>query len=294
MDSGREYWVEISQGEKRLGAGFLLTPCYVVTASHCLRNVTTANESLDISLPGGEIIPGRLYRRSVEADLALIDIATPGGHSAYAPMADRAVSGEEWRNPYRPSTGHAYLTGRVSAPELRYRCEGEGTIEAMQLECSQDLGDYSGYSGSPIERGGPANSPAVLGLLIEQYPDQNPAHRTAQRSSAVLFAATVAEILRRFDCFSVGHLLPLLPPVEGVNAGETRAMTAPSPPPSRSRIDGSKELEEYSGSSTDRRIRSADAKLRALHEWQRLGLIDELQVSPLKLRIIESLLDGDS
>ena len=45
-------------------------------------------------------------------------------------------------------------------------------IEAIQLDCSQPIGDYAGYSGSPIERSEPPDRRMLLGILLEQYPEQ--------------------------------------------------------------------------------------------------------------------------
>ena len=69
-----DYWVEICQHGARLGAGFLLTRCYAITAFHCLTNMEPGDDSVDVTFATGETLPGRVYRRSPEADLALIDI----------------------------------------------------------------------------------------------------------------------------------------------------------------------------------------------------------------------------
>jgi hypothetical protein len=290
-----EYWVEIYQGGTRLGAGFLLTSCYAVTAFHCLKGIAVDSDTLDVLFPAGETLSGRVHRQSQESDLALIDIPKSGNNSALVPLADRAVVGEEWRSPYRPSTRHAYLSGTISSASLAYQCEGEGTVEAMQLECIQDVGDYSGYSGSPIERSdsGPAGS-TVLGVLIEQYPDQNPAYNAPGRSSPVLFAATIAEILRRFDCFAVSHLLALLQPLESEYPSDFGSAEMPQRADPETAANDPGVQANSSDDSIDMRIRVADAKIRALHEWQSSGILDELQVAPLKLRVAQSLVDGDS
>lgn len=295
MTNRTDYWVEIFKDGDRLGAGFFLTTCYVVTAFHCLEGV--ADDVVDVSFQD-EIWSGRLHRQSPEADLALIDLSKRGSNSVAIPQADRPVVGDGWHSPYRPSAGHAYLTGNVSAASFDYRCEGGGTIEAMQLKCSQNIGDYSGYSGGPVERSGSEAKQTVLGILIEQYPDQGPAGMTSKRSSPVLFATTIAEILRRFDCFAVSHLIHLLQssaaqrstadPVAG-----TWSQEAPVSPGSRMGDDAIS-----SRAPLDERIRAADAKVRALHEWQLNGLLDELEISRLKLQVAKGLVSdangGDS
>jgi len=153
---GEDYWVELSQRGRRLGAGFLLTRCHVLTALHCLRGAAPDLDALDVTLAGGETVTGRVYRRSLEADLALIDIELPD--SVDCPpllQPDRAAANEIWYNPYRPSFSHVFLNGNVAIAPARYQCQGGDVIEAMQLGCLQPVGDYTGYSGSPIERSEP-------------------------------------------------------------------------------------------------------------------------------------------
>jgi hypothetical protein len=72
--TGKGYWVEICQEGRRLGAGFLLARCHSLTALHCLRDATPGNDAIDVTFSDGETVPGRIYRRAPEADLALIDI----------------------------------------------------------------------------------------------------------------------------------------------------------------------------------------------------------------------------
>lgn len=273
-----DYWVEISQAGRHLGAGFLITRCYALTALHCLNGILPGNDDLEISFAAGETVPGRVHRRSEKADLALIDVPKSGDNSVIVPNADRASTGEAWRNPYRPSVSHAYLSGEVAAVPVNYQCERGDLIEALQLGCSQPLGDYSGYSGGPIERNSSEGVQAVLGVLIEQYPEQYLHDQEIGRASPVLFAATIAEAFRRFDCFDVMHLLNMLdvsaPRVFG--GGEVDKSLGRTPP----------------AAAIGPRIGAADSLLKALHEWQKRGLIDEIDVPALKLRLMQGLIDG--
>ena len=59
--------------------------------------VTPGDDEVDISFAGGETLPGRIYRRSPEADLALIDVPKTG-NGAMLPLPDHANTGEAWRN----------------------------------------------------------------------------------------------------------------------------------------------------------------------------------------------------
>jgi hypothetical protein len=198
----RDYWVEISERGARLGAGFLLTRHYALTAAHCLRGVDFGKERLKLSFASGEMVTGRVRETAAGADLALIEIREPR-ESPLIPHFDRAVRGDKWLAPYRPSTRDPYLSGTVLSDAISYRLEAGDEIEALQLDCSQYLGDYSGYSGGPVERQVTSGEPSFLGVLLEQYPDR----RYDGRASNVLFAATIAEALRRFDLLGMSSLL---------------------------------------------------------------------------------------
>jgi Trypsin-like peptidase domain len=246
-----------------------LTGCYVLTAYHCLGNFLPGSEDVEITFEGGEVLAGRVLRCSPEADLALIDVPK-SGNGPVIPRADRASAGQEWRNPYRPSRSHAVLSGKVEATPVTYQCEGGDSVEAMQLGCVQDLGDYTGYSGSPIEGGQPDEDSKLFGILIEQYPEHYPYQAETRSASAVLFAATISEVFRRFDCFDLGHLMSLLP------------SSAPDD------VSGTfKTSDRPAAVGHLQSIAIADAKIEALDGWQKRGLLDEQYVTALKLRVIE-------
>jgi hypothetical protein len=287
-----EYWVEICQHGVRLGAGFLLTRCHAVTAFHCLTNIEPDDDSVDVKIATGETLHGRVYRRSPEADLALVDIPKITSFTT-VPTADRPDIGEKWRSPYRPSTSHAYLTGKVAASPVKYQCEGGDTIEAMQLDCSQSLGDYSGYSGGPVERShaGADISKAVLGILVEQYPEQYQDPRLPGRASAVLFAATIAEVFRRFECFDVSHLLNILDP-SCAEATKQQLSARVAVRERHSAINRRENNSKHSAPNSIRsKIKSVSSKLEALDDWQKRGLLGELDVSALRLRALQYLMD---
>lgn len=211
---GAEYWVNISRAGKWLGAGFLLTSCYVLTAHHCLGNAVPGDEDVEVEFQSGVVLTGRVHRRSPAADLALIDV--PGsGDGPVIPHHGRPSAGEAWRNPYKPSSTHALLSGIIDAVHASHECEGGDFIEVMQLACRQDLGDYAGYSGSPIEGAGSDGESRLFGVLIEQYHKHYPLNGTPRPASQVLFAVTLSEVMRRFDCFHMGPLVDLLPSSAG-------------------------------------------------------------------------------
>jgi hypothetical protein len=284
-----DYWVEISQQGVRLGAGFLLTRHHVLTAFHCLRVISSDDEPLDISFASGEVASGRICERAQGADLALIDILKPREKTFILPSADRAVHGDRWFAPYRPSTSDPCLSGDVVSGNFEYRCDAGHVIEALQLGCSQHLGDYSGYSGGPVERHVTAGQSALLGVLLEQYPDR----KEVERASDVLFAATIAEALRCFDSLGVAHLLKVLStdneaPEKYPAPSTSRQSDTPSP------VQALRDLSSPgSASSLGSLIAAAGSVLHALHEWANSGVLDPMYVSELKRQVARRVVESD-
>jgi hypothetical protein len=273
-----DYWIEIFRQGTRLGAGFLLNQHHALTAFHCVRSAEPG-EQLELSFATGEKIPGRVCEHARGADLALIDLLKPRESTSITPVADRAGPGDKWSAPYRPSTGDPFLGGDVLEGKITYRCEAGFEIEALQLGCSERLGDYSGYSGGPVERRATSREPSLLGILVEQFPDR----QAPGRASDVLFAATIAEALRRFNCLGTGHLVNVLyadeqtpwkcSPVGEPQLPDTAAPGSHVPPESR--------------------IKAANSIMETIREWARSGVLDPSQVSALSLRVALRLVDSN-
>jgi hypothetical protein len=276
-----DYWVSISSQGRLLGAGFLLTRHHALTAFHCLRSIRDDDEDLELSFASGEVILGRVCERSAGADLALIDILKPRESTLILPIADRAARGDAWSTPYRPDTNDPYLSGDVLSGAMTYRCEAGDEIEALQLTCSQHLSDYSGYSGGPVERYITAGRSALLGVLLEQYPDR----READRASDVLFGATIAEALRRFDRLGVGHLMKVMStddvtPQESASGGEPHR-----PDSARLSQESHGSLGSRSASSLDARTASVKYTLDSLDEMAKSGVLPAMYTFALKIRV---------
>src|SRR5581483_4691787 len=73
-----------------------------------------------------------------------------------------------WQVETQPSPNDPMLEGTITATNRRFKKQdGEHEIDALQLYVKQTLGDYRGYSGSPVVL--PSPSGAVIGILDEQF-----------------------------------------------------------------------------------------------------------------------------
>jgi hypothetical protein len=264
------YWVEITQVYTHLGAGFLLTPYHALTALHCLRHADLDGPPLELRLADDVVIEGRVVESAPGADLALIELLRPCHGSFTSPGADWGHRGDPWFVPYRPRTSDPYLSGDVVSGSAAYWCEAGDEIKALQLGCAQHLGDYSGYSGSPVERRITDGEPALLGVLLEQSPDRH----AAGRASDVLWAITIAEALQRFSYCGFRHLLKMLTADPLVAKAD---YTSPKPADS---------------DPTGTTITQARALVDLFREWAGSGVLNPGELPSLGLRIANQLVDG--
>ncbi|MCX5559529.1 serine protease [Streptomyces sp. NBC_00038] len=204
------YWVDLYQGQQRLGGGFLVNRQYVLTALHCLSELTAFDADLIIVLADGTRVEGKVCSQDKEADLALIEIFPHFEVAQPIPVTGVAQGGDRWRSPYRPAGNEVELSGRIDNGALPYLCEGGAEIKALQLTANQQLGRYSGYSGGPVEGIPQDREPTLVGILLEQVPDR--ADPRSGRNTNVLFAATMGEAMRRFPQLDVEHLMDKLRP----------------------------------------------------------------------------------
>lgn len=307
------YWVDLLQGERRLGAGFLLNRCFVLTALHCLRPMDAQQAKggageLVIALGDERRVRGRVCRRAAEADLALIEIDASHEVALPVPAAHVATPGDPWRGPYRPTPGDVRLSGSIDHGAVSYTCVAGASIEALQLTADQQLGDYSGYSGGPVEGGGADADPVVLGILLEQAMDR---HSRDQRAANVLFAATIAEALRRFDHFDVGHLIDVLRPPGGTGApgraggtggADTEQPGLPASGPASAPSSGPASASASAvpvpapvpvvPAPGPEPVAEAETLLVALRQWAENGLIDPTEAAAHRVDVVRRLIDG--
>lgn len=265
--------IEIIKDGKRLGGGLLITRRLALTAAHCLAPIAASRGTqVRVELSRGQILRAQVRDVCIGSDLAVIDLLDPLPAELSLPTADRCSREDPWIAPYRPAgRTDPYLAGTVIDPSITYQCEGGDAIEASQLHSRVSIGDFSGYSGGPIERPeSGAHRHALVGILLEQYPDrQNP-----DRASDTLFSATIKHALSLFDCFDVSNLIDLL-------ASSSREKSRNS---SHAKLDAVP-LGAAQAPPEEDRIRAGQTILEALYSWAKLGLLLPEEVSVLRLEV---------
>jgi Trypsin len=120
-----DYWVELRQAERTLGAGFLVAHRRVLTAAHCVRGLSP-NADLTIAPTVGNLVPARLEEIAERADLALIELLKdPYPHIPH-PRTSRCRPRDDWFGPYRPSESDPHLSGSVVHDSVDYECGRRG------------------------------------------------------------------------------------------------------------------------------------------------------------------------
>jgi hypothetical protein len=174
------------------------------------------------------------------------------------PLPDVCAVDDRWRSPSRPTPSDPELGGLVMAPDVQYKCEAGGQVAGLQLRTDMHLGDYSGYSGGPVEKM-VGNDRALAGVLIEQYPDR----QAPERAANVLFAAAIAELFERFSSFS---LVPIM----------TQRLVDPK------------------SSSLDTTLSKATRILEEAKRWEQNELMPPNEIMALRLRVARSVVDEPS
>ena len=154
-------------GGKDCGAGFALGPRLVVTANHVVRG---RRDKPVVYVPaGGEAVGVERVQPDADHDAAILWLASDVGE--FLPIS-APVRGARWRVESPPPGGNEpQLHGTVTTARMTIHKANGQSVEVVQLEVDEQLGDFGGYSGSAV-----LDSPgrAALALLVEQKPLRTP------------------------------------------------------------------------------------------------------------------------
>jgi hypothetical protein len=115
------------------------------------------------------------------------------------------TTGAEWRVETRPRASDPTLTGTVTDPCRRLQNQHGTETTLVQLWVREELGDYQGYSGSPVTSSPEGAAPShVFGVLVEQGRWRiSPQLGQAAPVANVLFAAPIDRVLTEFGLTGV-------------------------------------------------------------------------------------------
>jgi hypothetical protein len=153
------------------GIGFAIGPTLALTARHV---VQSALDESDGQLPGHFIslltAEGGSYNATVGECNRRLDVASLHLETAVGTWLNPAAptEGGLWRVDSRPKDNDPMLSGSITACDRPLLTEGGEEALLLQLDVQQSLGDYSGYSGSPVRLGSSVSHGDLVGILIEQ------------------------------------------------------------------------------------------------------------------------------
>ncbi|MFI1488629.1 serine protease [Streptomyces sp. NPDC020747] len=269
------HWVRIDEGLRHLGAGLLVTRGFVLTALHCLRDLSSPDAVMDLRLADGRELSGRLCDAIKDADLALIAVEYAHTHGLPpAPATDWPRPQVSWQGAYLPPGETTRLSGMVTHAPVRHRVE-DRQFTGLQLTVDQEIGDFHGYSGSPVDTEGDPQGALrrVVGILMEQEPRRDEA---AGQGSNVLYAASVRHALELFPYFDVEHLRWLVSGAEGLSA-EPRQPERPA--------------SHTEGGTQEGALADAQDFLASLRAWEESGLISRAEAEEQRRGALRKLSD---
>ena len=177
------------------GCGFLLAPQLAVTANHVVRRKDGSTESP--SETRLEIAGRRFGVARIDGDPQL-DVATLHlvEEATGWLRTGTAEAGQHWTVHTQPAPTDPMLDGTVTATRRSFENRRGLPTVSHQLRVSQDLEDYGGYSGSPVE--GPPG--VAIGVLVEQVRSRL-GHALGEpiRAAAVLYATPIEEVIEHFS-----------------------------------------------------------------------------------------------
>jgi WD40 repeat protein len=150
---------------------------------------------------GGEPIPVTRIEVNSNLDVAVLHLQRSA--PAVLPVGP-TTTGAEWRVATRPKASDPTLTGTVTDTNRRLRNQRSEETTLIQLWVREELGDYRGYSGSPVTSQPAGGVPGVLGVLVEQGRWRiSPELGQSAPVANVLFAAPIDRVLTEFGLTGV-------------------------------------------------------------------------------------------
>jgi len=200
-----------------LGCGFALATTLgapsrvVLTAYHVIvadkqRNVMYETSSLRFATEAGRMIPVFDVQVAEDLDIAVLHLSEEVREGL---AVGHAVEGAAWQVEAQPLGSDPKLTGTITATRRRFTDDRGHETHVVQLLVDQRLGEYEGYSGSPVVAATPPGavssqvalqSPPVIGILVEQLRLRIPAllGQPKPQASEVLYAIPIQDVLARF------------------------------------------------------------------------------------------------
>jgi WD40 repeat protein len=190
------------------GSAFTVAPRVALTAGHVVRMVAGQSNRMDsvVYVPeGGSPIAISEIQVDRVLDVALVHLEDAVKETL---ATAEAVDDMSWRVQSRPRPNDPTLTGTVTDHLRAMRNDQGEDTHLVQLWVQQEVGDYAGYSGSPvIAEGTPFG--AVIGVLVEQGRWRKSAQLGQQAPvSNVLFAAPIGAVVSQFGLGELGVSLP--------------------------------------------------------------------------------------
>ncbi|MEU8663821.1 hypothetical protein [Actinoplanes philippinensis] len=172
---------------KFLGSAFALTDRIVATAAHVVRN----REPGDLTfVAAGSSVTVEDIQIEPKLDAAVLRVAES---LAFMPSLAYAELGADWWVTSRPKNADSRLTGAVKAVDHLIVNAGGHEMNVLQLHVTEELRDFSGYSGSAV-----VVCDSVVGLLVEQVKERATASGTRPMAANVLYALPVDRLVDRF------------------------------------------------------------------------------------------------
>lgn len=192
------------------GIGFAIGPTLALTARHVIQRALDAsgrqssNYSIALIVPEGIEYSVRVLKSSRRLDIALLTV-TPT-LTTWLETAE-ALEGRKWQVDSRPRDGDPMLSGWITSCARPLATEDGGEAVLLQLHVQQLLGDYSGYSGSPVRLPNEVGGSDAIGVLIEQARwRKKEAYERLPPVANVLYAVPVTAALTLFGVGPVTSL----------------------------------------------------------------------------------------